>query len=37
MQKVGMTADDIIPGVAPGGADVTLPIMTADDTVVISY
>jgi len=37
MQKVGMTADDLIPGVVPGGADVTLPIMTADDTVVISY
>jgi predicted peroxiredoxin len=37
MGKAGMTMDDIIDGVVKGGPDVTLPLMTDDDTTVISF
>lgn len=37
MDKVGMTMDDLLPGIIKGGPDVTLKAMTADNTVVISY
>lgn len=37
MQKVGMSKDDLIEGVEKGGPDITMKLMTADDTVVISY
>lgn len=37
MGKAGMTMDDIIDGVVKGGPDVTMPLMTDDDTTVISF
>ncbi len=37
MKKVGMTKEDVIDGVVQGGADVTFPAMTADNTTVISF
>ena len=37
MGKAGMTMDDVIDGVVKGGPDVTLPLMTDDDTTVISF
>jgi predicted peroxiredoxin len=37
MGKAGMTMDDVVEGVVKGGPDVTMRVMTADDTVVISF
>ena len=37
MKKAGMTKDDIIEGVEKGGPDVTMKLMTADDTAIMSY
>ncbi|MCF7984010.1 MAG: DsrE family protein [Thiohalocapsa sp.] len=37
MAKAGMTMDDVIDGVVKGGPDVTMKLMTDDDTTVISY
>jgi predicted peroxiredoxin len=37
MAKAGMTMDDLVDGVIEGKPDVTLPLMTDDDTTVISY
>ena len=37
MQQAGLTMDDVIKGVERGGPDVTFELMTADDTVVVSY
>ena len=37
MKQAGLTMDDVIEGVARGGPGVTFELMTADDTVVVSY
>jgi predicted peroxiredoxin len=37
MKKAGMTKEDIIDGVEKGGPNVTMKLMTADDTVIMSY
>ena len=37
MKKAGIEQSDLISGVEPGGPPVTFPVMTRDDTVVISY
>lgn len=37
MQKAGITEADLVEGVELGGPPVTMPLMTGDDTVVISF
>ena len=37
LNKAGMSMDDVIEGVEKGGPDVTMKLMTADNTTVISY
>ena len=37
MKQAGLTMDDVIEGVERGGPGVTFELMTADDTVVVSY
>jgi len=37
MKKAGLTEADLVDGVELGGPKVTFPLMTGDDTVVISY
>ncbi len=37
MKKAGMTMDDVIEGVEKGGPDITMKLMTADDTAIMSY
>jgi len=37
MKRAGLTEADLIDGVELGGPKVTFPLMTADDTVVVSY
>lgn len=37
MKKAGIGEDDLVAGVEKGAPSITLPLMTADDTVVISF
>ena len=37
MKKAAITESDLVPGVEMGGPKVTFPLMTAADTVVLSY
>ncbi|MEN8177545.1 MAG: DsrE family protein, partial [Pseudomonadota bacterium] len=37
MKKAGMTMDDLIEGIEKGGPNITMKLMTADDTAVMSY
>jgi predicted peroxiredoxin len=37
MKKAGLAEADLVDGVEIGGPSVTFPVMTADDTVVLSY
>ena len=37
MKQAGLSMDSIIEGVEKGGPDVTFKVLTADDTVVMSY
>jgi predicted peroxiredoxin len=37
MKKAGLDEDRLIDGVELGGPPVTFPLMTADDTVVLSF
>jgi predicted peroxiredoxin len=37
MNKAGITESDLLDGVEMGGPKVTFPLVTAEDTVVISY
>jgi predicted peroxiredoxin len=37
MKKAGIAQPDLLEGVEMGGPAVTFPVMTADDTVVMSY
>lgn len=37
MKKAGIAESDLVPNVELGGPKVTFPLMTADDTVVLSY
>jgi predicted peroxiredoxin len=37
MKKAAIADSDLVPGVEIGGPKVTFPLMTADDTVVLSY
>lgn len=37
MNKAGLTMEDLIKGVEKGGPNITMKLMTADNTVVMSY
>jgi len=37
MNKAGLSMDDLIEGVEKGGPGVTMKLMTADDTAIMSY
>jgi predicted peroxiredoxin len=37
LRKAGISESDLLDGVELGGPEVTFPLMTAEDTVVISY
>lgn len=37
MKKAGMTEADLVEGVELGGPPVTMPLLTGDDTVVLSF